>query len=302
MSPKTFTFHAQYHNFVTFKPALEIVDKLINEAEQKIENLNFKFKKFSNLIKKLEFKNVSYSYDNNKMALDNINVSISNHKVIGIVGKSGSGKTTFVDICLGLLKPTKGIIQIDKTNLNQYNISDYRKVISYVPQEDIFFDGTIEENIKIGLKKINQNQIKKYLEQYNLNKMLESFPNGIKTRLLEGEQIYGGQRQRIAIIRAILREPELLILDEATSALDNQVEHDFRKCFKYLSQKTTILIVAHRLSNLKQSDLILVFDNGKIVQKGKYSELINKNGIFKELIEVNKNFKSKLFLRLLFII
>lgn len=291
LSPKTFTFHAQYHNFVTFKPALEIVDKLINEAEQKIENSTFKFKKFSNSIKKLEFKNVSYSYDNNKMALDNINVSISNHKVIGIAGKSGSGKTTFVDICLGLLKPTKGIIQIGNTNLNEYNISDYRKVISYVPQEDIFFDGTIEENIKIGLKKINQSQIKKYLEQYNLDKMLESFPNGIKTRLLEGgTNLSGGQRQRIAIIRAILREPELLILDEATSALDNQVEHDFRKCFKYLSQKTTILIVAHRLSNLKQSDLILVFDNGKIVQKGKYGELINKNGIFKELIEIeNKN-------------
>ena len=160
LSPKTFTFHAQYHNFVTFKPALEIVDKLIVEAEQKIENSSLKFRKLNKSIKKLEFKNVSYSYDNHKMALDNINVSISNHNVIGIAGKSGSGKTTFVDLCLGLLKPTKGIFQIDDTNLNEYNISDYRKVISYVPQEDIFFDGTIEENITIGLKKLIKIKLK----------------------------------------------------------------------------------------------------------------------------------------------
>lgn len=236
------------------------------------------------LNKKIELNNICYNYPNAKRtALNNINITIEAKTSIGIVGATGSGKTTLVDIIMGLLRPNKGNLSVDGMLITEENFKSWQASIGYVPQHIYLSDDTIERNIAFGVdpKDINQDMIKKVGEIANLDKfVLDELDNKYQTIVGErGVRLSGGQRQRIGIARALYHEPSVLIFDEATSALDNETEKVVMDEITNLSKNLTILIVAHRLNTIKKCDNIFLLENGSIAKQGNFNELFvpNKN-------------------------
>ena len=234
-----------------------------------------------NDIKTLEFKNVSLKYGEN-YALKNINFQTRNPNIIGLVGDSGGGKSSFVSLIERFYDASDGEILINNKNIKDYDIKSLRGKIAYIPQNIHIFNDTIAANIAYG-KKIDEEKIKDVLKKANLFDFVQKLPDGIYTVLQEnGSNLSGGQKQRIAIARALYNDPDILILDEATSALDNKSEAVIMKTINNLNDKL-IFIVAHRLSTIENANEILVFKNGEIVCKGTKDELLEKCEEFKRL-------------------
>jgi len=232
-------------------------------------------------IKIIEFKNVSLKYGN-KPALKNINYKTKKPKIVGLVGDSGGGKSSFVSLIERFYDVSEGEILINGKNIKDYSIKELRDKIAYIPQTIHIFNDTIAANIAYG-KKIDEEQVKVALKKANLLDFVENLPNGIYTKLQEnGSNLSGGQRQRIAIARALYTKPDVLILDEATSALDNKSEAIIMKTIENLKDKL-VFIVAHRLSTIENADEILVFKNGQIKCIGKKEELLENCEEFKRL-------------------
>jgi subfamily B ATP-binding cassette protein MsbA len=232
-------------------------------------------------VSKIEFKNVLLKYGN-KTALKNINYITTKPKIIGLVGDSGGGKSSFVSLLLRFYDPSQGEVLYNDKNAKTYDINSLREKIAYIPQTIHIFNDTIAKNIAYG-KEIDEKKVIEALKQANLWDFVQNLPDGIHTVLQEGgSNLSGGQRQRIAIARALYKNPEILILDEATSALDNKSEAVIMKTIESLNDKI-IFIVAHRLSTVENADEILVFKNGEIVCKGKKEELLKNCKTFKKL-------------------
>jgi len=232
-------------------------------------------------IKTLEFKNVSLKY-NDIYALKNINFKTQKPKIIGVVGDSGGGKSSFVSLIERFYDASEGEILINNKNIKEYDIKSLRGKIAYIPQNIHIFNDTIAANIAYG-KKIDEKKIKDVLKKANLFDFVEKLPNGIYTLLQEnGSNLSGGQKQRIAISRALYNNPDILILDEATSALDNKSESVIMQTINNLNDKL-VFIVAHRLSTIENTNEILVFKNGEIVCTGTKEELLKKCDEFKRL-------------------
>ncbi len=232
-------------------------------------------------INDITFKNVSLKYGD-KTALKNINYKAKKPKIIGLVGDSGGGKSSFVSLILRFYDASEGEILINDKNIKNYDLHSLREKIAYIPQNIHIFNDTIAANIAYG-KEIDEEKVKHALKKANLLDFVESLENGIYTILHEGgSNLSGGQRQRIAIARALYKNPDVLILDEATSALDNKSEAVIMKTIENLNDKL-VFIVAHRLSTIENADEILVFKNGKIVCKGKKEELLENCETFKRL-------------------
>lgn len=213
----------------------------------------------------LEVRNVEYAYSGNKKVLSGINLKIPKGKFIGFIGSSGAGKTTFINILLGLLPPTSGAIFVDGVNIAS-NIRGWQSNISYVPQNIYLIDGSIKENIAFGVKNedVDDKLIASVLESVELFDFVNALPNGVDTRVGEGgTRLSGGQRQRIGLARALYSKPNVLVLDEATSALDSETEKKIMKTILKLKGKITIISVAHRLSTLDECDFKVCFKNGK---------------------------------------
>lgn len=230
--------------------------------------------------KKIEFKELEYQFTGyDKKVLENINLVIKKNHTIGIIGKTGSGKTTLLDICLGLLKPTKGQILIDELDFtNNLNNSGWHKKIGYVSQHVTLIDDTIKNNIALGIpeKDIDINKINEVIKKTNLKEFIETLQNGIETEVGEkGVKLSGGQIQRIGIARAIYADPEILCFDEATSSLDYETEDDILKMILSVKHNKTIIIVAHRLKTIENCDQVIELSNGKIVKICKPNELLN---------------------------
>ena len=250
----------------------ELLNKLptIKSGDEKLEEINT-----------IEFKNVTLKYGEN-IALKNINYKTEKPKIIGLVGDSGGGKSSFVSLIERFYDANEGEILINNKNIKQYDIKSLRSKIAYIPQTVHIFNDTIAANIAYG-KEIDEEKIKTALKRANLLEFVESLPDGIYTKLQEnGSNLSGGQRQRIAIARALYTNPDVLILDEATSALDNKSEAIIMKTIENLKDKL-VFIVAHRLSTIENADEILVFKNGEIVCKGNKNELLKDCNEFKRL-------------------
>ncbi len=255
---------------------------------------DFSYKKSTNKAEVVSSKSiihvedVSFSYKNSKkQVIKNLNIDIKQGEYIGIAGPSGCGKSSFIKILTKLEKNTAGNIIIDGQNLENLSRKNIADIMALVPQNPFLIAGTIRENICYGMsKKVKDEEIKQAAQKAYLADFIESLPNGYDTVLSEGgTNLSGGQRQRIAIARVFLRKPKILILDEATSALDNTSEKYIQQQIEQLQRenKTSIISIAHRLTTLKNCDFILVFDNGQIIQNGKYDELIEKPGIFQDM-------------------
>ena len=235
----------------------------------------------------ISFDNVSFVYPtNHKPSLSNISFEVKPGTMIALVGPSGSGKSTLINLVIGFLRPTSGAISIDGKNSQSLDLRSVRKHISVVPQESVLFEGTIAENISYGLGDVTIAEIEMALKDANAWGFVSQFSDGVQTIVGErGARLSGGQRQRIAIARALIRNPRILILDEATSALDSESEKLIQSALLKLMRNRTTFVVAHRLSTVKEADVILVLDEGKIVESGTHKELVNSQGLYRRLYD-----------------
>ncbi len=233
----------------------------------------------------IEFRDVTYKYkDADEPVLHHLNLKIKAGETVAFVGASGAGKTTLINMVIGFLRADSGEILIDGKPMSSFNIQSYRRNISVVPQTPILFTGTIRENITYGSEDISEEFLSEVIEAANLKDVIESMPNGLDTMISEhGANLSGGQRQRVSIARAFVRDPSILILDEATSALDTISEKKIQDSIDRLVKDRTTLIVAHRLSTIRNADKIAVIGEGGLKEFGTYDELMAKKGDFYKL-------------------
>jgi ATP-binding cassette subfamily B protein len=256
---------------------LESPDLEINQGKIEVKDV----------VGQIEFDCVEFTYPtNHKPSLTDISFSASPGRMIALVGPSGSGKSSLVNLVIGFLRPTSGRITLDGKDMQALDLRNMRKHLSVVPQESVLFDGTIFENIAYGLSDVHLDDVEQALKAANAWDFVSAFDLGVKTIVGErGARLSGGQRQRLAIARALIRNPRILILDEATSALDSESEKLIQSALKNLMSNRTTFVVAHRLSTIKEAHLILVLDEGRIVQSGRHDELRNVAGLYQRLCD-----------------
>ena len=237
----------------------------------------------------VEFRNVYYKYPGAEdYIIKNFSLKVKAGECIAVVGSSGSGKSTIMNLIIGFLTPVSGCVLIDGKPLNECNLSEYRHHISVVPQNSILFAGSIRDNITYGLSCYTEEELQKAVELADLSEVVAGLPSGIDTDIGEhGDKLSGGQKQRVTIARALIRNPAILIFDEATSALDNISEYHVQKAISSCIAGRTTFIVAHRLSTIRGADRILVMENGECAEEGTYEELMAKKGKFYELKNLN---------------
>ena len=241
--------------------------------------------------KHIELENVSYSYPNMKTtAAHDINLAISKGESIGLVGPSGAGKTTLVDLILGLIKPTQGCISVDGQDVTLHTRA-WQRSLSYVPQSVYLLDASIRKNVAFNVPddEIDDDKVWMSLEVAQLASVVRNLPDGLDTLTGDrGTRLSGGQKQRIGIARAIYNDSDVLILDEATSSLDSQAELEVSQAIENISTTKTMIIIAHRLSTLRKCNRLIYIDDGKIIDSGSFDELYAKNASFKNLVELSK--------------
>ena len=234
----------------------------------------------------IEFKNISFSYPDGTQALKNLSAKIEGGTKVGLVGVSGSGKTTFLNLIPRFFHLRNGSILIDDQNINDINLNSLRKEISLVSQDVILFDDTIKANILYGNVLASNEEIIKACKFAAAHDFVEKLPNKYETIIGEnGIKLSGGQKQRLSIARAILKNSSIILLDEATSSLDSESESVIQQAIENLTKNKTTIIIAHRLSTVMNCDKILVFENGKIIEEGKHEFLVNNSSIYKRLYE-----------------
>lgn len=236
---------------------------------------------------KLELRDISFSYKNSRTIIDHLNLQIPKNSVVGFAGTTGAGKTTLIDIFLGLLRPSEGEFRVDDTRITDANVQSWRKIVSYVPQDIFLIDETIRSNIAFGVSEqlIDDEKIRRVARIAAIDDFIEQqMANGYETVVGErGVRLSGGQRQRIGLARALYRDPEVLILDEATSALDGTTEERVLKGIHQESSVKTILIIAHRLNTLRVCDEIYLLENGQIIDRGTYEDLLQSSAKFSQM-------------------
>jgi subfamily B ATP-binding cassette protein MsbA len=232
----------------------------------------------------VDFEDVHFRYDDDKPVLKGITFSAPPGTVIALVGSSGSGKTTLAGLAATFLEPDEGRVLIDGIDLREVKLATYRDQLGLVLQDDFLFDGTITENLLFARPDASTDDVREAAEQAYVTEFTDRFPDGLDTIIGErGVKLSGGQRQRVTIARALLAKPRILLLDEATSSLDTESESLIQKSLAGLLEGRTTFVIAHRLSTIQRADLILVIEDGEIVERGKHSELIAKDGRYHQL-------------------
>jgi len=261
--------------------------KRIKEILQlELEDTNGHFRLTTSSIN-LEFKNVQFSYYEAKEILKNITFKINKGNKVALVGPSGSGKSTIIRLLGKFFLPNNGEIRINDEIINNISTKSIRENIAFIPQEDFLFDGTIEENIKVGKLDATPYELDQAIDLANLKNFIENQPQGIYTSLGErGLNISGGERQRISIARAFLKDSPVIVFDEAISQLDAESEHKIRAALMKLFKEKTVIIIAHRLSTVVEADKIFVLNNGKIIAQGTHSDLYNRCTFYRKLCDI----------------
>jgi ATP-binding cassette subfamily C protein len=241
------------------------------------------------LEKALNLDSVSYSYPGQSVkALNGVSLEIRKGEVVGLIGKSGAGKTTLVDVILGLLQPQEGAVLSDNTPVAGRQ-GEWRRLVGYIPQSIYLTDDTIRRNIAFGIEDgdIDEAAVRRALSAARLAELVDGLKAGLDTTVGDrGVRLSGGQRQRVGIARALYRDPQLLVLDEATSALDVETESDVNEAIRGLGRSKTLIVIAHRLTTVKNCDRLYLIDDGKVADAGTYADLAERNAWFRRINEV----------------
>lgn len=284
----------QVSNVITLLPTiskgLESVDSIGDILLSHDIEDNRNKKKVKKIDGDIIFDHVAFQYHNaDTPVLENLSFHIHPGETVAFVGSSGAGKTTILNMVIGFLKATSGQVLIDRQDITSLNLQSYRSHIAVVPQQSILFSGTIRENITYGMDNISDDRLWEVIKVANLDDLILSLPDGLNTMITEhGSNLSGGQRQRISIARAFIRDPRILILDEATSALDTVSEKKIQEAIHNLIQNRTTLIVAHRLSTIRDAGRIAVVGNGGLKEFGTYDELMAMKGEFYNLQDLQR--------------
>ena len=256
------------------------LDSAIKDCDNPIE--------LNGLNNKIEFKNVNFEYVPNQPVLKNLNLTVIKNETLAVVGNSGGGKSTLVNLIPRFYDIKSGSITIDDVDIRKFSLKSLRHNISMVFQDNFLYSGTIKENIMMGNPNATAEELMSAIKSAHLQDLISELPDGLDTMLGErGLTLSGGQRQRVAIARAMLRNAPIVILDEATSALDNESEAIVQKAMDNLMKDRTVFIIAHRLSTIKNADRIAVINEGELVELGTHEELMNiENGQYKALYEM----------------
>ena len=257
---------------------LDNQEMIVNNDKLKIEN---------NISGKLEFKNLWFAYNKKDYVLRNINFKINPGNVLAIVGSTGSGKTSIINLINRFYEFNKGEVYLDENKLRDYNLNELRQVIGYVPQDVFLFSDTIRNNLTLGNKKISDNEIWDVIRYLKAERFIEKLPGKLDYNVMErGGTLSVGQRQLLSCIRILLFDPKIILLDEATSSVDSETEEIIQNAISKILKNRTSIVVAHRLSTIKQADNILVLENGEIVESGKHNELKRNNKHYSKLYKM----------------
>jgi ATP-binding cassette subfamily C protein len=264
------------------KVVLDKIHKDMSEGGLIGENSTFSREKIIPMPfeKEIKLENIYFSYpDSKKSVLENINIEIEKNTFVALIGATGSGKTTLVDLVLGLFSPNEGSLKVDGTRINENNTKSWQADLGYVPQQIYLSDDTVARNIAFGLpdEEIDMDQVKNVSQMASLHNFIENeLSSGYDTNIGErGIRLSGGQRQRIGIARALYHNPQVLLLDEATSSLDNKTEKEVLAAIESIAKLKTMIVIAHRLTTVKNCDKVYVIEKGKIINEGSYDEIIN---------------------------
>ena len=264
----------------------------LNQCTEKIEDIDKAEEELEENDYSITFDNVFFNYNKPDEIINNLNLNIDSNKSVALVGESGSGKSTILKLIMRLYDIQKGSISICGRNIKEFTLGDLRKLIAYVPQDSYLFNGTIEENIRYGKLKATKEEIISAAKAANAYNFILELPDGFNTIVGEnGSNLSGGQKQRITIARAFLKNAPFLLLDEPTSSLDLESESKVQNALISLMKGRTTIVVAHRITTIKNVDIICAIKNGTVVEQGTHEELINSNGYYKKFYMLETNNK-----------
>jgi ATP-binding cassette, subfamily B, bacterial MsbA len=274
------------NNIIIHLDAFREFDAFLAKAEQAREpDGHLRMLAFSNEIR---FEDVSFSYNSDRgIVLDRVSFAVPKGHMVAIVGPSGAGKSTIINLITRLYRPNSGRVSVDGQDLNDLEVDSWWRRLGVVTQDIIVIDDTIRANICFGLQtEVSKDQMRSAARLAAIDEWIESLPDGYDTVLGDrGARLSGGQRQRIALVRAFLRDPDIMILDEATSALDTLTEQTIQKQLLAVARRKTMIVIAHRLSTVRRADTIILIENGRVAEVGNHNELISRHGMYWRMIE-----------------
>ena len=269
-------FAVMQRGIVAANNVLSILDETPNVSSGSVE--------ISGLNRSISVNGVSFSYEADNSVLRDVSFEIPRGSTIALVGSSGSGKSTILDLLLRFYDPTQGTICVDGTDIRNVSLESFRRLFGTVSQETMLFNDTVARNIALGEAEPDMDRVHQVARIAHAHEFISTMPNGYETTIGDrGMKMSGGQRQRLAIARALYRDPDILVFDEATSALDSASERDVQDAINSVLSGRTAIVVAHRLSTIIDADMILVFDNGRIVERGTHTELLQAKGTYARL-------------------
>lgn len=272
---------SQFYN--SYQSSMVGLDRIYRLQDTAIDDQRIPGMEFKGIKEKIEFKNVNFSFGNTEV-IHGVSLSIKKGQRVALVGPTGAGKSTISNLLLRFYRPSSGTIQIDGENIFDSDIESYRKPIAAVIQDPFLFRASVIDNVRFSSPGVSEEEIKECIEQYGLGDVFNSLSKGLYTDVGErGTNISEGQRQAVSLVRAVIRNPEMIILDEATSQLDAETEEKIQNALELAMKDKTVIIIAHRLSTLRITDRIFYVDHGKIIEEGELEELMERGGKFASL-------------------
>ena len=282
-------FLSPVSNLINLQPELQTAmvaaERLSDILDTEKEQQDSEKEEINSLFCDIRMENIDFRYGNRNLVLQDVNMEFQKGKKIAIVGESGCGKTTLAKILLAFYRPENGRILVDGKNLCEYSIASIRKHMAYISQDIFLFSDTIYNNLRVGNEGITDDDIRGMCERLGVNEFIEQLPMGYHTMLEEnGSNLSGGQKQCLAIVRALLKKPDVLIMDEATSNLDTVTEHRIKKILEDFSDDITWIMIAHRIHTIRSCDVIYVMDKGKVIERGDHETLLSKRGQYYKMV------------------